>query len=70
MDAQGVAEHSEDRNHAVIFDGVVEASGQPNTKVVILDQDYYSSTPGKPGYCRTLDRRWLVVPPAGCFPHL
>ncbi len=60
MDAQGVADHSENRNQLVVFRGVVDNpgesdDGQPNTKQVLLDQNFYSSTAGN----RNIAERWI-----------
>ena len=54
MNAQGVAASSEDRGSAVIFNGVT-ADGQPNTKQVVIDEGFYTTTPGN----RNIAERWI-----------
>ncbi|MBV6647556.1 MAG: SusC/RagA family TonB-linked outer membrane protein, partial [Cyclobacteriaceae bacterium] len=54
MNAQGVAEHSEARGHVVVFDGVT-ADGQRNTQEVIVDERFYTSSPGN----RNVAERWI-----------
>ena len=54
MNAQGVAKHSEARDHAVVFNGVT-ADGSPNTRQVVLNQGFYSSSAGN----RNIAERWI-----------
>ncbi len=46
MNAQGIPKNSEDRGHLVIFKGIIESDGQVNTTPVLLNDAYYSGTPG------------------------
>ncbi len=44
--AQGVPDFTYDRGHMVIFEGIKESDGTPNTTPVILDQTYYTVNAG------------------------
>jgi TonB-linked SusC/RagA family outer membrane protein len=46
MNAQGIPKNSEDRGHLVIFKGIRESDGQVNDTPVLLNDAYYSGTPG------------------------
>ncbi|TAE03357.1 MAG: SusC/RagA family TonB-linked outer membrane protein, partial [Bacteroidetes bacterium] len=46
LTALGLSQRTLDRGKAMTFEGIVEKTGEKNTKEVILDQDYYTGVSG------------------------
>ncbi|WP_128548028.1 SusC/RagA family TonB-linked outer membrane protein [Larkinella soli] len=56
--SSGLSMKTLDRGQRKVFEGVIESTGEPNTKAVLLDQNFYQTLYNKQGFDFVEDGSW------------